>query len=546
MSAWEEQYYPPLEFPPPGLEPTWWPINAAQQAAINSHAQLLLFGGQGGGGKTFYLAADAAQEYRNPRLNALVLRTTQTEMHELQDLQQRLYEPKGARWVRRRSVPFWLFPSGARIRPGYLATDKDLNRYQGNPYTWLGVDESGQHPENRIRFLLGWLRAPQIYGLRVRARFTSNPGGIGHGWQMKVFLRNRCPVHFPASRSDDRPMETSVVPGRVYRGTTWTDDSPVVKTTAFFPARIDDNPLYGPEALEALLQLPKALQVQIREGCWCEAAGLYFDFLRPDQVVPYATIGDSWWWQHFLSIDYGYGNSSAAANMYAINPNGIVFSTRERIERKMSALKFAKGICKDGFGIVPYPKQGPQAGWLNKLKVRDPEMPRMSFCVMDEAMDQHRGTGKSIYGVMSEVFQENGVGCMKAAHDPAGNAQVLYNGLANKTVVLTRESAELPLSYRALSTRIVDERKAVKKIHGAWEDDEYDSVSYGINTWRQNSEKPARTALQEELAQMRRDGASETAIARTAWMREQSIQKEEKNQKRGVRLTRALETPRRG
>jgi hypothetical protein len=543
MSAFEQLYYPPLQHPPPGVEPLWWPINAAQQAAMNSRAQLLLFGGQGGGGKTFFLAADAVQEYQNPKLRALLLRTTQTEMHELQDIQQKLYEPLGARWVTRRSVSGWLFPSGAMIRPGYLATDKDLNRYQGNPYTWLGVDESGQHPENRIRFLLGWLRSPEIYGLRVRARFTSNPGGIGHGWQMKVFLRNRCPVHFPADAADSRPRETSVVPGRTYRGATWTDDSPVVKTTAFFPARIADNPLYGTEALEALQMLPAAIRVQILEGCWCEAAGLYFDFMRPELEVPYATIGDAWWWQHFLAIDYGFGNSSAAAGMYAISPNGIVFKTRERIERKMAALKFAKSICKDGFQRVDYPLQGAQDNWLKKLKARDPEKPRMSFCVMDEAMDQHRGTGKSIYDVMAEVFAEYGIGSMKAAHDPAGNAQVLYNGLANKLCVLTRESSGLSLTYRAISSRIVDERKAVKKIHGAWEDDSYDETSYAYNTWRQNSEKPARTALADELAQMRSEGMDETSLARIAWQREQAIQKEERKQGKGIKLTRSLDVP---
>jgi hypothetical protein len=167
----------------------------------------------------------------------------------------------------------------------------------------------------------------------------------------------------------------------------------------------------------------------------------------------------------------------------------------------------------------------------------------MSFCVMDEAMDQHRGTGKSIYDVMSEVFAEYGIGSIKAAHDPAGNAQVLYNGLANKGIILTRDSADLSLTYRAISSRIVDERKAVKKIHGAWEDDSYDETSYAYNTWRENSEKPARTALQEELAQMRKEGMDETSLARIAWQRELAIQSKEKDKSKGIRLTREIGAP---
>ncbi len=539
MTAWESLYYPPLEPPPLGVEPLWWPINAAQQAAINCKAELLLFGGQSGGGKTGYLAADAMQEYQHPRLRALLIRTTLEEQQELEDIQQRMYEPKGARWLKKR----WRFPSGGTIRPGYLAHDKHLRRYQGNPYSWLGIDESGQHPEHRVRFMLGWLAAPTGSGLRVRGRFTANAGDIGQVWEMKVFLRNRCPVHYPADINDARPYETSVYPGRVYRGALWTDDSPVHKTTCFIPARLADNPLYGREKLESLLSQSKAIQQQLLYGCWCNAAGLYFDFMRPDDVVPYASISDCWYWQHFLSIDYGFGNSSAASGMYAIDLNGKVFKTRERIERKMAALKFAKSICKDGFQKVDYPAQGPQTNWLKKLKPRDPEPPRMSFCVMDEAMDQHRGTGKSIYDVMSEVFAAHGIGSMKAAHDPAGNAQVLYNGLANKGIVLTRDSVDLPLSYRAISSRIVDERKAVKKIHGAWEDDAYDETSYGFNTWRQNSEKPARTALADELAQMRKDGVDENTLARIAWTREQKIQDTEREQSKGIRLTRGFSAP---
>jgi hypothetical protein len=364
---------------------------------------------------------------------------------------------------------------------------------------------------------------------------------------MSVFLRNRCPVHYPAGPLDNRPHETSVFPGRVYRGARWTDDSPVHKTTAFIPARLADNPLYGKEKLASLLTQSKAIQQQLLYGCWCNAAGLYFDFMRPDMVVPYATIGDCWWWQHFISIDYGYGNSAAAAGGYAINPNGVVFKTRERIERKMSALKFAKGLCVNGFGKTDFPFQTSQENWLKKFKVRDPEPPRMSFCVMDSAMDQHHGTndpGDSAYDIVAKVMAEYGIGSMKASHDPMGNAQVLYNGLANGLCVLTRDSAELPLSYRAISSRIVDERKAIKKVHGAWEDDSADETMYAYNTWRQNSEKPARTALQEELAQLRKDGADDTTIARLAFQREKEIQAKERTSARGVRLSKALDTPR--
>jgi hypothetical protein len=209
----------------------------------------------------------------------------------------------------------------------------------------------------------------------------------------------------------------------------------------------------------------------------------------------------------------------------------------------MSAENFALGIVKRGFELNRDPFQAPENNWMEKLKKRDPDKPRMSFCVMDSHMDQHHGTGKSVFRIMADVFEKHGVGCIKAASDPQGNAQAVYTGLSNRGLVLTRHSIDLPLSYRSLATRVVDDRKAVKKIRGAWEDDVYDETSYGYNTWRENSRMPARTKLEEEIQEMRRNGIDETTIARVAWKREQEIQAEERQAAKGIPLGPKLGTP---
>ncbi|HEU5397951.1 MAG TPA: hypothetical protein VFV77_01615 [Gammaproteobacteria bacterium] len=528
---------PPFDLHPPGWEPTWWPINAAQQAAINSRAELLLMGGQSGGGKTSFLAADAMQEFRNPHLRSLILRTTLTEMSEMSDQMQRLYEPLGAQWRKpnKFEAHAWVFPNGGTITPGYMRNEKDLNRYQGNPKSHIGVDESGQHPEKTIRRLLGWLAAPRRSGLFVRARFCSNPGDVGHGWQMAVFLRGKCPVHFPATAKDDRPEETSVYPGKVYFGARWpSDDGLVHKTTAFIPARLIDNPLYDRVKLESLLTQTEAIRMQLLYGCWCNAEGLYFPFLRPDQMVPFQAVPREWWWGHFISIDYGYGNSAAAAGLYTISPNGQVLKVGERVEKKMASRDFALGLCKRGFKETQSPRQAAMAPWLAKLKPRDPEPPRILWAMTDPANDQHHGTGKSNFEIMSEVFREHGIDCILGAHDPMGNAQNLYNGLTNRSLAIT---TACPYTWGTLTSRTIDDRKAVKKEKGNPQDDCYDETAYAWNTWMTQSVKPARITLQEELDQMRKDGMDETSIARYSWQREQRIRAEEQKAAHGVPLT---------
>lgn len=527
---------PPYHLHGPGWEPNWWPINTAQQAAINSRAELLLFGGQSGGGKTSFLAADAMQEYKNPYLRSLILRTTKTEMGEMADQMQRLYEPLGARW--RRPNKFedyaWVFPNGGYVTPGYMRNLKDLLRYQGNPKSHIGVDESGHHPEATIRKLIGWLAAPAWTNLFVRARFGSNPGEIGHGWQMAVFLRDRCPVHFPAPPDDSSPLETSVLPGKVYYGARWpSDGSPVFKTTAFIPARLIDNPMYDRVKLESLLTQTASIREQLLFGCWCNAEGLYFPFLRPEYMRPFQEVEDRWWWGHFIAMDYGYGNSAAAAGMYAIAPSGQVFKVRERVERKMASRVFTLGLCKNGFKPSDNPKQPAHAAWLSKLRPRDPEPPRMLFAMTDPANDQHTGTGKSNYEIISEVFAEHGVPCILGAHDPMGNAQNLYNGLSNRALIVTDAC---PYTFRTLQSRVVDERKAVKKEKGNPQDDVYDETAYAWNSWLSESVKPARVTLEEEIEQMRKDGFDETSIARYAWQREQKIRTEEQAAARGIAL----------
>lgn len=507
--------------PPPGVMPDWWPINAAQQAALCSPAQLLLFGGQSGGGKTDFLVGDAMQEYRNSAFRGLLLRETLGEFDQLGDRMEKAYVPLGARYKSRTGGGQWTFPSGARLRFGYLADDADIKKYRGNPYSWLGIDESGLHPMHRVRQMIGWLAAPQATGLRVRARFTSNPGGVGHGWQMAVFLRNKCPLHYPADGLDSRPGMTSVRAGKVYYGASWVwPPSPaqmVHKTTAFFPASVTANPLYGQDKIDSLRSQTPEIQMQLLHGCWCNAESLYFGFLNPEWQIPYPAIQDQWWWNHFISIDYGYGNSSAAAVRFSVDQYGRVFVTGEIVEKKMGSTDFAKKVSDL---------------WI-KPRMGD-ERARMLFVTVDPANDNEDGTGETNFELMQGVFAQYGVSTIKSHKNPYDNAQKLYHGLTNHLLVMTTAAGD---AFTSLSTRTIDERKAVKKIHGDPMDDLYDAVAYGYNTWLVEAVKPERMKIAEKVEQMRKEGRDATDIARYSLIETRKIEEKERQQREGLPLT---------
>ena len=69
----------------------WHPATRAQQAALDSEADILLFGGSAGSLKTETMLMDAVQEYRNPNLRAIIFRASFVEMTDIIDKTRKLY-----------------------------------------------------------------------------------------------------------------------------------------------------------------------------------------------------------------------------------------------------------------------------------------------------------------------------------------------------------------------------------------------------------------------------------------------------------------------
>jgi hypothetical protein len=548
--------FPPLRHPPAGMNPVWWPINAQQQLALEIKAQFLLYGGQSGGGKTDFLVSDAMQEQDNPNLRGLLLRKSFGEMNQLMDRMSAIYRPLGAVWKDRSHE--WIFPSGAKIRTGYMASDADVGNYQGNPFSWLGVDEAGAQREKRIRSIIPWLASTDSR-LRVRARFTANPGGEGHSWLMKVFLRGKCPIHFPGNFDESNRSSTSVWPGRVYEGSRWaSDDDLLNKTVAFIPASVRDNPLYGQDKIDSLMSQTAEIREALLHGCWCQAEGMYFPFLRTNQIVPYATLDDMWWWVHFLSIDYGYGNSAAAAGLYNVNEAGKVHKIAERVRSKMSSDDFAAMLCEDWIrpamtfpGETAKPYATPHD--LKRLEMwtaaqaernRHPvnERRRIVCVYMDSANDQHHGTGQSNMEIMADVFQKQGVSVVPVDDKSRlANAQQVHREMSSGRFALCDTA---PKSYESLASRTYDDNhtKGVKKIHGDPLDDVYDETSYGINTWRRNTIKPGDIAINDRLAKMAEAGVNDRSLliqrARLEKQRKPEVQNIGMGRRRGAPVVR--------
>src|ERR1051326_3938638 len=173
--------------------PGWTPKTAAQKDALESRADILLFGGAAGSLKTETMLVDAARESNNSNLRAIIFRQQLTHLTDIVEKTRRLYTPMGATFVGSPS-PTWTFPSGAKIRLAYLSSDDDIWHYQGSRYSFIGFDESTLHTEYQIRNMLGRLSSTDK-SLRLRVRLASNPGNVGAAWHKETSLRGACPVH---------------------------------------------------------------------------------------------------------------------------------------------------------------------------------------------------------------------------------------------------------------------------------------------------------------------------------------------------------------
>ena len=122
------------------------------------------------------------------------------------DLAEQWFGPTKAHWSGEQLA--WRFPTGTRtgaggasIRFGYLDGQRDVSRYAGSSFSFVGFDELSQVDEISYRRMLrvlrqastgsGLGRAPDgltLADVPVRTRATSNPGGPNHAWIKQRFV----------------------------------------------------------------------------------------------------------------------------------------------------------------------------------------------------------------------------------------------------------------------------------------------------------------------------------------------------------------------
>lgn len=245
----------------------WIPNVGQQTDAYLSKADVLLYGGQAGGGKTHLELGWGINE----AMSGIIFRREGTQTDGLE---------KEGKFVIGEAARFngvdleWTWPSGKTLKLAGMPQPDDWQKHAGRERDFYAFDEAGEFLELQVAQILAWLRAPE--GRRTRVVLGSNPPRTSDGlWMIKWFapwLDDTYPD--PAVQGELRWAVHVTVEDEIQ--VKWVDgpgeyvidnEIYIAKSYTFIPASLHDNPFRDtPEYRAQLQSLPEPLRSQLLYG----------------------------------------------------------------------------------------------------------------------------------------------------------------------------------------------------------------------------------------------------------------------------------------
>lgn len=152
------------------------PQKGPQEKFLATSADVCIYGGAAGGGKTFGLLLEPLRHKNNPNFNAVIFRRNYTQVTSpggLWDSSRKVYSLVKGAFPLKTPKLHWTFQKGASVNFAHLGSDEDCDNWQGSQITMIGFDELTHFTEYQFFYMLSRNRTDS--GVAPYIRATCNP-----------------------------------------------------------------------------------------------------------------------------------------------------------------------------------------------------------------------------------------------------------------------------------------------------------------------------------------------------------------------------------
>ena len=263
------------------------PQKGPQERFLATSADICIYGGAAGGGKTFGLLLEPIRHMNNKNYNAVIFRSNYTQVTSpggLWDSSGKIYSLVKGAYPLKTPKLHWTFKSGATVNFAHLGSDSDCQNWQGSQIAMIGFDELTHFSKHQFFYMLS--RNRSTCGVKPYVRATCNPDADSWVARFIAWWIDQ-DTGYPIKERSGKVRYMARVQNEIIWGDTRQEliDSGIeptdIKSVTFIASTLQDNKILmekDPSYMANLKALPIVEKERLLYGNWKikAAAGLFY------------------------------------------------------------------------------------------------------------------------------------------------------------------------------------------------------------------------------------------------------------------------------